>query len=277
LNPLNWTAVPFLEFQLVITAICFAAIFALRSSLGPSKGDDRNINAIEAAYLAGGRRRAADAALIALLAAGEARIGAEARVYWSAKSTAPLPEELRSFRLHQDWSTRLGYHQAVPYAVDDVRLALSRRGLAPSQETMRRLQWDTIGIIAIPVVLGLAKAYLGGLVRGHPIGMIVELIVLTMVCGSLLLRHAPFRTRAGHAAIAKLRSVHSRAARAPLESELALAFAITGPAVLMGTPYAALGMSVSPGFGSNGGGGSCSGGGGCGGGCGGGGCGGCGG
>jgi hypothetical protein len=63
INPLDWTAVPFLAFYVIVAASAFAAVFVRRRSLisAGDAGDDAKTNFIELAYLAGGKQRAADA------------------------------------------------------------------------------------------------------------------------------------------------------------------------------------------------------------------------
>jgi hypothetical protein len=80
----------------------------------------------------------------------------------------------------------------------------------------------------------------------------------------------PVRTRAGGEALRELREDNARLMRAPRESEVALAVALAGTAVLTGTPYTAYAQWRGASGGGDSSGGGCSGGGdGGGGGCGG--------
>jgi hypothetical protein len=122
------------------------------------------------------------------------------------------------------------------------------------------------------LVFGIIKAIVGA-DRGHPVGFLVILLILTVI-GGIALAVPPTRTRAGSNALQSYQASHQRASRAPLESELLLAVALSGAIVLSGTAfapiYAASRSMITGGDRSSG----CSGGGG-GSGCGGGGCGGC--
>ena len=110
------------------------------------------------------------------------------------------------------------------------------------------------------LLFGLAKVGVG-LYRDRPVGLLVALVIGTFVLGALLEARKPLRTSAGDAALNKLRHSHRRAARAPLPSELALAVALTGGAVLAGTAYAGYGRTIPSGStGSSGDGGGDSGG-----------------
>ena len=105
-----------------------------------------------------------------------------------------------------------------------------------------------------------------GLERGRPVGILFFLLLVTAAIMVVSAGNLPFRTRAGRTAAANARRLQARAARAPEESELVLAFALSGVAVLAGRPYAPL---LVPSGGSGCGGSGCGGGGGGGSGCGG--------
>ena len=245
-NPLDWTAVPFLAFYVIVAASAFAAVFVRRRSLisAGDAGDDAKTNFIELAYLAGGKQRAADAVLVAFLAAGAATLDAKQQIFWLENPSIILPRELERFRVRDAVSTRQSFHDAIARQLDDIYCGLSRLGLAPSPDTLTRLRRDTIRIMAIPIVLGLAKIIIGGIIRHHPVGILIGLIVITGLLGWRLLGRPPSRTRLGAAMVKRVSLYHARAARAPLRSEMAFAFAIAGPVVLMDTPYSALGLRV---------------------------------
>jgi uncharacterized protein (TIGR04222 family) len=147
-----------------------------------------------------------------------------------------------------------------------VRDGLIQRSLSPSRGAIARLGWYSWVIFAIPLILGSLKLVVG-LERDRPVGILFFLLLLTTAIALDMTGRPPFRTRAGRAAAADARQRRARAARAPEESEMVLAFALSGAAVLAGRPYGAL---LVPGGGSRGGDVS-----GCGGSGGGGGCGGC--
>jgi uncharacterized protein (TIGR04222 family) len=274
LNPIDWTAGPFLQFYLLLMLTTLAASILLRINARGAGGrrDSLDLDFIELACLVGGRTRAADAVLVAFMTAGATTIDFRQRILWR-ENAEPLPRELERFRVRGSVGTRKEFHAAIAKPIDDVYRDLSRRGLAPSPEALSRLAMDTMIVMAIPMVLGIVKIIVGGVIRGHPTGKLAMMVCVTGFLATLLIVRPPRRTPAGEQALRASRSLHARAARAPLRSELALAFAIAGPAVLFGTPYEALARHIQA---SSSGGGGC-GGGGCGGGGGGGGCGGCGG
>jgi uncharacterized protein (TIGR04222 family) len=276
LNPIDWTAGPFLQFYFLVTLTTLAASISLRIDAAGDRGrpDPLNLNFVELACLAGGRARAADAVLVAFLTAGAATIDSRQRIHWRENPPEPLPRELERFRVRDSVGARKAFHAAIAKQIDDVYRDLSRRGLAPTPEALKRLAIDTMVVMGAPMVLGIIKIIVGGAIRGHPTGKLAMMVCVTGFLAVLLILRPPRRTRAGEQALRVSRSLHSRAARAPLRSEMALAFAIAGPAVLLDTPYEALARHIqanSPGGAGAGGGcgGSGCGGGGCGGGCGG--------
>jgi uncharacterized protein (TIGR04222 family) len=122
----------------------------------------------------------------------------------------------------------------------------------------------TLALVAIPIGLGWAKVAVG-MARHHPVGFLTILTVVWLVGAIIILLQPPVATATGEKALADNRLRYARLARAPMESEVARAFAITGAAVLLGTPFAAFGQAVRPSSGSGCGRSGCGGGGGCGG------------
>jgi uncharacterized protein (TIGR04222 family) len=116
-------------------------------------------------------------------------------------------------------------------------------------------------LFAGPLGVGVVRLA-NGLAHNRP----VLFLVFVLVAGAFTKMRclsAPIATPAGRELVASYREKNARAARAPLQSELALAVALTGIIVLKGTVYDAVFAQ------SKAAGGSGCGGGGCGGGCGG--------
>lgn len=274
LNPLNWSAGPFLALQIPLTVLVLIGIALARRSLGRPPGKNNapeagELNMLELAYLSRGRQHVADTILVGFLAAGAAVMNVlgkskspEIRV--DARS-ARLPPPLERFRSAVfGLVTRKQFRDAIAPQADDLRRDLVARGLAPSLSDIANYRRLVFMLVAIPLMIGGLKIWVG-LDRGRPVGFLIFLVVVTAMLAIGAISNAPFSTRAGLAAVRKSRQQHARAARAPLGPEIALAFALTGAAVLTGTPYAAFGKQVSDSGGGCGGGGDGGGGGGCGG------------
>jgi hypothetical protein len=127
------------------------------------------------------------------------------------------------------------FRRAIQPALEEVRDTLVQRGLAPSREVIAQLGRNTCMIFAIPLILGSIKMVVG-LERGRPVGILFFLLLFTAASMLVSAGISPFRTRAGRAAAADARRVQARAARAPEDSELVLAFALSGVAVRPAAP-----------------------------------------
>ncbi len=98
----------------------------------------------------------------------------------------------------------------------------------------------TIGLVSFCLILcpasfGMAKTLVGASC-GRPVGILCAMVFLTVVFGAWSVVRQPYRTRVGGAALKRAKSAIARAARAPLEAEISLAFAVSGAVVLAGTP-----------------------------------------
>ena len=281
-NPLDWPPATFLIFYMLLLAATVGITLLHRRSLRGAEpvmpAGAADLNLLELAYLSRGPDHVADTALVGLMSAGAASFQ-PARPFRKAKihidaGAARLSALLEPFRrMVSGDTTRAAFRKAVFPRVEDVGQGLARRGLAPSPGDIGSHRRLLVMLLCVPLVLGTPRLVMG-LSHGRPVGFLVVLMGLTVLIGFGLYRKAPWVTREGCDALRESRIRHARAARAPLGEELALAFALTGAAVLAGThlaPYGAhITTSVDSGGGDFGGGGS--GGGDSGGGCGGGGC-----
>ena len=258
LNPLDWSGTPFLELMAVLSAVSLVVAFNKREAIRSEGGDQRTgrpLDAIETAFLVGGAARAADAAIV-------------------ERFDTPLADAvpvLRGERKEAAW--RRDEVARLQYRLAGVHASLVDRGLVPSEERCGRIRVAVLKALSPVMLLGLVKLAVG-LSRDRPVGFLVILLVMLVAAG-FAIGARPRRTRLGDAALALCREKAARAARAPMPGELALAFALAGPAVLAGTSAAPYGVLLRKLNDSGDGGGGDGGGDGGGGGCGGGGCGGC--
>ena len=269
LNPLDWSGTPFLWLMLVLSAAAVGLALRRRRSIRGRSGTDWRggpLTAIELAFLAGGPTRAADTAIVERFDAGADTDPAD------GPSIGDVAR-LRSYREHADW--RRNALLRLQPVLAGVRASLIGRGLLPDDESCHRLWFAALQIISPVILFGLVKVVVG-VSRHRPVGFLVILLLVLTAVG-IGIASKPRRTLRGDAALAVSKERSVRAARAPLPGELALAFALGGAAVLVGTPAEAYGAVLRKlAIGGDGGGsvdGGCGGGGS--GGCGGGGCGGC--
>lgn len=267
LNPLDWTAQPFLTLYGAVMVASVLLVLLLRRSAGagPDPMGMAISDPIMLAWLTGGPRRAADTVLVAFLESGVAnQLGLRGQLSINT-AQGTLPPGLRRIAGQVDNAGSVAaFRRAIRPGLEQVRDSLIQRGLAPTREAIAQLGRPTWLVFAIPMILGSLK-FVVGLERGRPVGFLFLLLICTLAIAIYLTRNPPFRTRAGRAVASDARRRQSRAARAPEDSEMVLAFALSGAAVLAGRPYATL---LTPGSGSGWGGaagGDGGGGGGCGG------------
>lgn len=267
MNPLNWTAIPFLELYVVLLVGAFVMVVAISLRLGKARVEHPPLTAVELAYLADGEQRVADTVVIGLLAAKAATLSADGRVIdidaAQLQQSAPLAP-FAALGLSGPMK-RSDILEKLRPCIDDIRRRLENLGLSPNRFQQRFYFYAGLGLFAIPVGLGLAKLIIG-IERHKPVGILAVLLFVTLFFGWGVLQAVPHSTRAGNQALAAQRELNARAARAPLDGELMLAVALTGLVVLSGGPYSALhaAVSASTGGGADGDGGG-DGGGGCGG------------
>ena len=267
LNPLNWTAGPFLSLYAILALAAVLLCVRLRKRIGGGRSRSAALDAIELAYLAGGPQRVADALIVALLSAKAATLSTDGRKIDIHAHGHQLPPPVTSFAalLGTGTVTRLELQKRIKNGVERIKTRLQGLGLAPNAGQLSVYRWQTAAIMLVPMLLGLNKVFVG-MERHKPVGFLIMLLVVTAIA-TLVLLSAPLATKAGAEALASHQAQHARAARAPRDNELMLAVALSGLVVLSGTAYAAMHKAAqSDGTSGSGcGGGDGGGGGGCGG------------
>jgi uncharacterized protein (TIGR04222 family) len=266
-NPFDWTAGPFLTLYVSLAAILFLLGFRYRAMLGPAARMTYPLSELELAYLAGGARRLGDTVLLSLTSGRGATIDPSGYKI-TVTDQAPLAALMSRpppISVHPNM-TRQQFQAAVKPLVERVQARLRSLGYCPTDDQMSSYRMGALPFVVLLLVFGLIKVVVGA-ERHHPVGFLVILLIATAVAG-IALAMSPTRTRAGKDALETYQSSHTRASRAPLDHELLLAVALSGPVILSGTAHAqvyAASKTMSSGGGDGGG---CGGGGG-------GGCGGC--
>jgi uncharacterized protein (TIGR04222 family) len=262
LNPLDWTAGPFLTLYVILAGSACLACYFMRQGIGRTQAAAAELDPLQLAYLAGGPQRVADVVALGFMTA-KASFGR-----FGAPLPADVPSEpapaLNPFRhcLSAGEPISPAFRRRAVAQAWGIRRKLEVLGLTPSEADMSKFQVKAAAILFVPLALGVAKAFVG-LSRDKPIGILIVLLVGTAFLAFSLLRHQ-WSTPAGRTALAESRTSNSRAARAPLKEELMLAVALTGTAVLAGTAFASL-HAARQSDGGGGGGDGGGGGGGCGG------------
>lgn len=258
LNPLDLSGPAFLGLFIALFVVCVVAQAVLRRQLrdiGPARPgaqpDEWSI-----AYLAGGTRRVVEA--------GVARLLSEDRAQWNRKtrrlefprgrSGLDFPLDLIASQAGRDVDE---IAKRLDPQLDELRRGLGERGLLlPPQR--RRLA----GLIAalpfgLLTLFGIAKVWIG-ILRDRPVAFLVMLLVISVIAGLIVLFSMPERSRTGDALLRQLNQKYAHARRAPRNSDVGLAVALAGTAVLAGTAYADFHTYRERSSGDSGGGGGCS-------------------
>ncbi|WP_379921125.1 TIGR04222 domain-containing membrane protein [Erythrobacter sp. R86502] len=267
----SWTGGDFLLFYIMLLALSVAAAWWLPAFLREPgrRGESDDIESI--ALLAGGRQRMTDSLLADLYVRGglapldagklvvaEPNLSASpaGQALLSIASPLTLPDARRAIQAHSD----------------RVAARLRRAGLLLRPEEHARIRWISVAPLAALFFVGVYRQRAGSAL-GEPTGFLVILLAMTAVLAVIRFVVTDPRTAAGVAAVKDLRARSQRFSRAPRSDEVAMAVALFGTGVLVGTPWEPVHAMRQPG--NDGGGADGDSGGGSG--CGGGGCGGCGG
>jgi uncharacterized protein (TIGR04222 family) len=271
LNPLDWDGASFLVLYGSLLGGSVVVTLTVRLLLRRTRaaGDAERLSWFELAYLAGGRVRAFDAAIAELMARQAARFDPVTRSVMPSEVSGYLPPFLATIR--RNLGPRINHGRLLRESADafaQVEESLASRGLVLTQGHSWRAGFVTASVPALVGLFGWVKIQVG-ISRGRPVG---DLVVLTFVAFGLalaFLMSRPIRTSSGDDALQAYKATNARAMRAPMDSEIALAVALAGTTVLLGTPFAEYARFASSGSGGGGDGGGGDGGGGDGGGCGG--------
>lgn len=271
----SWTGSDFLLFYIMLLG--FAAVAALWIPANLREPGRRGAFADfeSVAMLAGGWPRYTDSLLADLYVRGQLTEGEKGKLHISGADASASPAAQALLAIDAPVSLKDARKALVVHA-ERTAARLQRAGLLLRPEELTRLRWLSITPFAALLLLGLYRERAGSAV-GEPTGYLVILMVLTAVLAIIRFVRSDPRTMAGIATIRDLRARNGRFSRAPLAEEAAMAVALFGTGVLVGTPWEPVhAMRQQSGDGGGGGdGGGDSGGGDSG--CGGGGCGGCGG
>jgi uncharacterized protein (TIGR04222 family) len=289
----------FLGFYLLLFGAIVAGGLAFRRALrGPHDEptpEELELGPYEVAYLAGGGRRAANAAIASLVERQLLGLKPEkhqiTRLSEPEETLHPLERGVLDGTATGGWSEVSLLHGFAEPALERILARLVRAGLVvpPVREFLAR--GVGIGATLTTAIFGLSKLSLA-LERGRPILFLALLVVASGIAGVVLLGRRLHRTGRGDRALARLRHEHRALEEKALansgrltSAEVPLVAGLVGLAALSGVVFDPLKQTLHPpsrtsgGCGGGCGGGGCSAEGGCGGGCGGGsgGCGGCGG
>ena len=264
----SWTGSDFLLFYTMLLGFCTFAAWWMPAHLREPgrRGESEDLECI--ALLAGGRQRMADSLLADLYVRG-ALVPADKGQLHVAARDLPVSPGGKALLAIDAPVTLAEARKAIHLHADRVAARLRRSGLLLRPEEYARIRWLSVMPFAALFLLGLYRQRAGSTL-GEPTGFLVILLVLTVALAVIRFVSSDPRTAAGVEALKEMRARNGRFSRAPRPDEAAMAVALFGTAVLVGTPWEPVhAMRKQEGDSGGGADGSSDGGSGCGGGCGG--------
>jgi uncharacterized protein (TIGR04222 family) len=179
------------------------------SFAGPAESRTGSLGAQQVAFLNGGERLAVYTALGGLRAAGAVDITTGRALVQSAGMPAgatPLDAAIYNAAGRRARVRDLSTEQWVIAALAQLRDGLITAGLVPGPAQRRTLRlWAAAGVGLI--LIGVARL-LAGVANGRPVGWLIASLVAVVLLTVFLTRSVPRRTRAGTAAVDRLRTQH---------------------------------------------------------------------
>lgn len=254
LNPLDFDGSTFLGLYVALFLVCIGIVALLRRQLTEVSGEPSGpaLDTWSTAYLAGGTQRVVDAGVASLLAGGQAQ--------WDRKKkrlAIAHPQQVRDYPLDEIARAAAAepslnrVARRVNGRLERIRSGLLARKLLIDDSRRWMLGFSCALPFALLTVLGVAKIIVG-LARDRPVGFLIFLTLIAAAAALMLLFNRPERSRAGDRVLREMNTRHAHARRAPRETDIGLAVALAGTAVLAGTAYASFHDFRSPSSGSSG-------------------------
>jgi uncharacterized protein (TIGR04222 family) len=266
----SWTGGDFLLFYMALLGLATFAAWWIPAHLREPGRAGRADELEDIALLTGGRERLADSLIADLFVRG-GLVMAEQGKLAVADLRLPTTPGGKALLASPSPLTLADARKVLAVHAERVAARLRRAGLLLRPEEAVRLRWLSILPFAAVFLLGLYRQRAGSAV-GEPTGLLVLLLGLTVLLAVIRFARSDPRTVSGFAEVERLRTRNARCKLAPRPEEAALAVALFGSAVLVGTPWEPVhamrqqdGDSGSGGDSSSGSGDSGCGGGGCGG------------
>jgi uncharacterized protein (TIGR04222 family) len=231
----SWTGSDFLLFYSVLLG--FSCLFALWiPQLMREPGRRGSLDDLESiAVLAGGRARLTDTLLAELYVRGALTDADKGKLAVTNPRLAASPAAAALAQIDQP-ITLGAAHKALSGRAERVTARLQRAGLVMRTEDETRLRWFSIAPFLALLMIGIYR-HRAGSALGEPTEYLSLLLALTGVLAVIRYARSDARTVEGIAAVRDLCARNDRYSRAPLPDEAAMAVALFGTGVLVGTPW----------------------------------------
>ena len=231
----SWTGSDFLLFYAAMLGLCSLAAWWLPAQLRSGGRRGESADAESLALLAGGRARFADAVLADLVARGGLVAGDADRLVVADPRVSSSPAGRSLLAAEAPLSLKEARERLDVHA-ERLSARLQRGGLLLRPDEVASLRWLSVTPLAALFMVGFYRERAGSTL-GEPTGFLIALMVVTAVIALVRFFSIDPRTKAGIAEVARHKAASARLARAPRAEEAALAVALFGTGVLVGTPW----------------------------------------
>lgn len=234
----SWTGSDFLLFYAMLLGLAtFAAWWLpahLRVSGRPGEADDLE----SIALLAGGRQRMVDSLIADLYVRGALAEAENGRLHVAVRDLPASPGG--KALLAMDVPVTLAEaRRALDIHADRVAARLRRSGLLLRPEEHSRLRWLAVAPFGALFAMGLYRQRAGSALD-EPTGFLIVLLGVTVLLAVIRFVTCDQRTAAGKTVLQSMRARSDRITGIPGPDEAALAVALFGTTVLVGTPWEAV-------------------------------------
>ena len=232
----SWTGSDFLLFYIMLLGLSAFAAWWIPAHLRDSGRRSESPDAEDIAMLAGGagepHRFGASPICSPAVALAPMR---KTSCPWPSRVCSPAPQARALLAAREPFS-RGEASKMLSIHASRITARLRREGLLLRPETLMRLRWLSIAPFAALFLTGLYRQRAGAAL-GEPTGFLAILMGLTAALAVIRFVKFDQRTMAGIQAVSQMREKSARLKRAPQASEAAMAVALFGTGVLVGTPW----------------------------------------
>jgi uncharacterized protein (TIGR04222 family) len=231
----SWTGSDFLSFYIMLLGASMLAAWWIPAHLRADGRLSESPDAESTALLAGGRTGYTDSVIADLYARGGLKHYADGKLHVEQPDLPASPAGRALLAARQPITQSIADKLLAGHA-NRVTARLQREGLMLRAEEFSRLRWLSIAPFIALFILGLYRHRTGSAI-GEPTGFLTVLLVLTVILATARFWKCDPRTLSGIEAVQQLRKTSERLRLAPQAGEAAMAVALFGTAVLVGTPW----------------------------------------
>ena len=265
----SWTGSDFLLFYIMLLGLAALAAWWIPVHLRQVGRRCESLDAEDIALLAGGSGGHTDSVIADLYACGAIINYGDGKLRVIDTNMSASPSARALLATKTPFSRAMAERLLAAHA-SRITARMRREGLLLQSHELNRLRWISMSPFAVLFMIGLYRQRAGSAL-GEPTEFLLILLGLTAALAVIRFKKFDQRTDSGIETVRRMRDQSSRLRRAPRPGEAAMAVALFGTGVLIGTPWEPVHALRQQGSGDGNGSGDSSndGGSGCGGGCGG--------